>query len=185
MKKLAKNASPPARVRILTKIGFEQAHVIQDGIHHERQYDGERMKSPSKTPRPDGKFSVNYRYRYRKGFRHLSAGESEVFKATGSVGSRQLSTGKGFVAGELKPAVKIRRRIPVTAISRQLNDTGATKKSIDLLSVDCNRATVGPKTGHGNRIISYHNPTRRPFGISDRFAEWAGQLVMDDLTKGV
>lgn len=184
-KKLAKNASPGARTRILTKIGLEQVNVIRVGIERELQYDGRPMKSPSKTPRPDGKFALSYKWRYPPGYRQLTSGEGEQLKATGRVGGRSLGAGKSFAGGELHEVIKIRRRIRVTATSRQLNYTGGTKKSIDLLSADCNRSTVGPKTGHGNKVISYHNPTRRPFGISDKFAEWAQETVMDDLTKGL
>lgn len=185
LKKLAAKASPMARVRILTKIGMEQAAVLKRGIEAELSYDGAPMKSPSKKPRADGKFAESYKWRYREGFRHLDRGEAELFAATGRVGTRSMKIGRGFVRGELREAPKIRRRIPVTAGSKQLNDTGATKKSIDLLSVDCNRVTVGPNTGHGNLILSVHNPTRRPFGISDQFAKWAGETAAEDLTKGV
>jgi len=183
LKALAKNATPGARVRILTKIGLEQVRRIKNGIGNELQYDGLPMRSPSKRPRGDGKFAESYKWRYRPGYRHLDSEEAKVLAASGGtkVGRRRLSWGQSFSHGKLNLVIKIRRRIPVGPSARQLNDTGGTKKSIDILSVDCNRVTVGPNTGHGNLIISVHNPKRRPFGISKEMADWAQKTAADDL----
>lgn len=176
-KKLLGNISPAKRARILRGIAFELKEVLKLGLSKERTYDGYPMKSPSKRPRPDGKFAESYKWRYRPGFRHLTRGEAGT--------KRGLAAGKGFVGGGLQKTIKVRRRIPVTQSSKQLSDTGATKKSIDVLSADCNTSTVGAKTGHGNLILSVHNPTRRPFGISKKFADWAVKEAAKEILKGV
>ena len=183
--KLLRNVSPAKRAVILRTIAFELKEVLKVGLGRELTYDGEAMRSPSKKPRADGKFAESYKWRYRPGFRHLTGGEASLLGATGAVGRRGLAPGKSFAGGELKGAVKIRRRIPVDSSSKQLDDTGGTKKSIDVLSADCNTSTVGSKTGHGNLILSVHNPTRRPVGISDKFADWAVKRAAKDALEGV
>ena len=174
---LYRNSSEVSRFEILSHISNDLRNQSKKNISQEKQYDGKPMKSPAKETKYGGRFAKDYNWRYRKGFRHLGAEEKKRFKATGKVGGRQL---KGTERG-----TKIRRRIPVTAQSKQLQDTGATIKSIDILSINCNRGAVGPKTGHGKKILSFHEEARRPFGISDAFAEEAQSYAFKQLLKGV
>ncbi len=175
--RLYRNSSEVSRYRILSHVSNDLRNVTKRNIEAERQFDGKPMKSPANETKFGGRFAKSYKWRYRSGFRHLDAGEKKRFAATGKVGGRQL---RGTERG-----TKIRRRIPVTPSSKQLQDTGATIKSIDILSVNCNRGAVGPKTGHGKKILSYHEKTRRPFGISDKFAEKAQKYAFGELLKGV
>lgn len=185
MKKLAQNAAPAKRGAIMFAVGHELGKAIRLGIEAEKTYDGLPMLSPAKETKYNGRFSKDYNYYYPPGFRHLTPKEARVYKATGRVGTRKLGIGHGFVHGQKQEVTKIRRRIPITPSSKQLRRTGATIKSIDLISAGPDRAQVGPTTGHGNAIISYHNPTRRPFGISKEFADWANKYTASELVKGV
>lgn len=186
LKKLAKNARPSARAATLKILAWRLNREIRKTYSKEKTFDGKAMKSPASDTRLGGRFAATYLFRYPPtSFRHLSKAETRVFKATGRVGTRGLSGGRGFVGGKLKKAVKIRRRIPVTGASRQLQFSGATLKSLDILSAGPDTATVGPKNEHGNKILSYHNPTRRVMGISKKFATWAGETALERLTKGV
>jgi hypothetical protein len=176
---LIRNASCEQRHRVLATLGSRLSNEIKRTMADEKSYDGKPMRSPSKTPRPDGKFAESYKWRYREGY--VLAKKDTRQQITGT--TYRVRQKKGVATAKLYGLV--RRRVPVTATSKQLQDTGATIKSVDILSADCNRATVGPKTGHGQKIIGYHNDTRRPLGISDSFADRAAKYVFDELMKGV
>ena len=79
---------------------------------------------------------------------------------------------------------RVRRRKPVTCESRQLQNTGDFIKSIDILSADSKKVIVGMKTGHGNKIASFHAETRKPLGISKEDADKIKDIVFNDLMKG-
>ena len=177
-KKLLANASEAVKLQIMKELGFDLANEQKRNIEAEKQYDGKPMKSPAKQTKFGGRFSKDYNWRYREGFRHMTGEEKKQFGATGKVGG-----GRGLK--ETKRGTKVRRRIPVTAASKQLKDTGATIKSIDILSVTCNRAAIGPKTGHGRKVLSAHEKTRKPFGISKEWADKARKFAFDRLLKGV
>lgn len=179
LERLIANASCEKRHRILATGGSRLANRIKAGMAAEKNYDGAPMRSPSKNPRPDGKFAASYKWRYREGYVLAEKGTKQRIAAT----TFRIRRQKGAATAKLHGLV--RRRVPVTAASKQLQDTGATIKSIDILSADCNRARVGPKTGHGQRIVGYHNETRRPLGISDKFADEFARYVFEELTKGV
>ena len=175
---IAIKSSPAARALILKRRCNELKEELRSNIAEERQYDGAPMKSPSKDPRPDGKFAKSYKWRYLKSRRHLT-------KAEKASGRRKTSRSTSFVGGKATEVDKVRGRIAVDSASKQLNFTGDTRKSVDILSVSSNRGTVGPKTGHGRQILSWHNATRRPIGISDKFAEKAQKRSYDELLKGI
>ena len=185
---LIRNASCEQRHRVLATLGSRLSNEIKRTMADEKSYDGKPMRSPSKNPRPDGKFAASYKWRYRPGWRLLSEEEEvDIYNARVLRKKHQeiLTEHRKLKSGKIKTRKRVRRRIPVDETSKQLQDTGATIKSIDILSADCNRATVGPKTGHGQKIIGYHNDTRRPLGISDSFADRAAKYVFDELMKGV
>lgn len=177
-RKLALSVSPVQRAQALRMICNDLKEELRTNIADEKQYDGDPMKSPSKDPRPDGKFAKSYKWRYLKSYRHMTKGEKES-------GRRKTVRSTSFVKGKAVDADKVRGRVPVDSTSKQLNFTGDTRKSIDILSVSSNRGTVGPKTGHGRQILSWHNATRRPVGISKKFAGKAQKKAYDELLKGV
>ena len=166
IQKLAANASPERRKAILSTLASRLSNENKRSIAAEKQYDGAPMKSPAKETKFGGRFAKSYNWRYRPGY---------IFAPTTT---KQRVTMKG-------ERRKVRRRVPVTEDSKQLQDTGGTIKSIDILSASASRATVGPKTGHGQKILSVHSETRRPFGISDAFADKARKYAFDELMKGV
>ncbi len=177
----AENASPGNRKKILAYIADDLKWTVRGNIQAERTYEGDPMKSPASVTKYGGRFSINYNWRYLKSVRHLTTEERNQYKATGRVGGgggRQIIQGAGG-------APKVRGRVPVTEASKQLQHTGATIKSIDILSVNPNKAIVGPTTGHGRAILSIHNPTRRPAGISKEFAERSADYAFRELMKGV
>ena len=186
LKKALKNGGAASREATLKILAWQLKRELQNTYRKELTYDGKPMRSPATRTRLGGRFAASYLFRYPpKSFRHLSKAEKRTFKATGKVGTRGLTAGSGFVGGELKKVAKIRRRIPVTAASRQLQYTGATLKSLDILSAGPDTTRVGPKTSHGNKILSFHNPTRRVIGISKKYAGWAAKTALKRLTKGV
>ncbi len=178
LRKLGRAASPAAKRLILSRLCNDLKEEIRSNIANEKQYDGDPMKSPSKNPRADGKFSKDYKWRYLKSYRAQSAAEKKS-------GRRQTKASASFAGGKKLDVDKVRGRVAVDASSKQLNFTGDTRKSVDILSVSGNRGTVGPKTGHGRQILSWHNATRRPVGISKMFAEKAQKKAFRELMKGV
>lgn len=173
-KKLLSNASEASKLQIMKELGEDLVNEIKKGIEAERQFDGKPMKSPAKQTKFGGRFAKSYKYRYREGFRGMTSQEKKQFTATGKVGGGRGTRGS-----------KVRRRIPVTPQSKQLQDTGATIKSIDIISVTCNRAAVEPKTGHGRKVLGVHEKTRRPFGIGKKWADKARKFAFGRLLKGV
>ena len=163
---LARNASPATKKAILSTLASRLSNANKRNIADEKQYDGAPMKSQAKETKFGGRFAKDYNWRYRPGF--MLAPSSTKQRVSETTGRR-----------------KVHRRVAVTEASKQLQDTGATIKSIDILSVSKDRATVGPKTGHGELILSVHEKTRRPFGISDAFANDARKYAFDELMKGV
>lgn len=180
LKKLYKNSGPVARRQALSRIGNGLANRIREQMSKEQQYDGKPMKSPARKTKFGGRFSKDYNYRYRDGFRHLTSSERAEYRASGKVGG-----GAGRKTESRAKGVKVRRRIPVTPESKQLQDSGRTIGSIQLLTADANRVRVGPTNDHGNFIISVHNATRKPFGISKKAADEAAEIAIKSLMKGV
>ena len=180
-KALAANSTPAMKTRILTEVADDMKWTTRKNIQNELQYDGAPMKSPAKVTKFGDRFSIDYNWRYLKTIRHMDSKEKKQFKTTGRVGG---GAGRKIIKGETG-ADKVQGRVAVTAASKQLNFTGATIKSIDIISVSSNKAIVGPTTGHGRTILSIHNPTRRPAGISKAFAEKIAKMVLTRLTKGV
>ena len=178
MRDLAVKTSPAAKAMILKRRCNELKVELQDNIAGERQYDGDPMKSPSKDPRPDGKFAKSYKWRYLETRRHMTKSEAKS-------GRRKTYRSTSFVQGKATDVDKVQGRVPVDANSKQLNFSGDTRKGIDILSVSSNRGTVGPKTGHSRRILSFHNATRRPVGISNKFAEKAQKRSFSEMLKGI
>lgn len=166
LQKLIANSSPERKKAVLSQLASQLSNTNKRNVADEKQYDGAPMKSPAKETKFGGRFAKDYNWRYRPGYM-LSPGTTNQ-RVSEKAGRR-----------------KVRRRIAVTEKSKQLQDTGATIKSIDILSVSSERATVGPKTGHGELILSVHGETRKPFGISDAFADKARKFAFDELMKGV
>jgi hypothetical protein len=170
LKKLVANASDAQKKAILGVLANRLSNANKRSIAAEKQYDGAPMKSPAKERKFEDRFAKSYNWRYRPGYMMSPARTNQRIQ------SRQTLKGERRM---------VRRRVPVTETSKQLQDTGATIKSIDILSVDAHRARVGPKTGHGELILSVHEKTRRPFGISDGFAHEAREYAFEELMKGV
>lgn len=174
--KLLGNTSPQRRTEILGRIAFACATQQKKSIAAELQYDGQPMKSPAKETKFGGRFAKRYNWRYREGSRQLRRSETTAQRvhagiSGGKKGPREVLT--------------VRRRVAVTPASKQLQDTGATIKSIDILSVNAQVARVGPKTGHGQLILSVHDSTRHPLGMSNEFKEKARKTAMEEIWKGV
>jgi hypothetical protein len=91
----------------------------------------------------------------------------------------------GRFAASYKWRYRKKSRIPVDCSSKQLQDTGGLLRGIGIISVNADKAIVGGRTGHARAILSYHNPTRKPAGISKEFAKEAQKKAMQLLTKGV
>jgi len=180
LEQLYRNSSPAARLQVMKELGNDLRNTQKRSIADEKQYDGKPMRSPAKETKYGGRFAKDYNWRYRAGFRHLDKGERQRYEETGSVGGRQLAG-----RGKSRKTIKIRRRLPVTPASKQLQDTGGTIKSIDILSVNPDMARVGPKTAHGKKILSVHEKHRKPLGISKKWAEWAQKYAFNRLLKGV
>lgn len=192
LKKLSANTSPDMRRATLLYIGGELKNQLRDSISKELQYDGSPMRSPSARPRSDGKFAESYKWRYLPGYKGLDRVEKKALKAgtlrrkirrTTFVSFYDQST--GALGGKSGERLQVRRRIPVTGASKQLQFTGGFIKSIDILSGDSQKVSVGPKTGHGNAIASFHGETRRPLGISPKFADYAREIALRFIMKGV
>jgi hypothetical protein len=167
---LVANASPERKKAVLSILGSRLSNANKRSIAAEKQYDGAPMRSPAKQTKFGGRFSKKYNWRYRPGYMSAPSNTNQRIESRDSGrGARRM----------------VRRRVPVTEASKQLQDTGATIKSIDILSVSASRASVGPKTGHGQLILSVHEKTRRPFGISDTFAREAQEYAFEELMKGV
>ena len=177
---LYRNSSPAARLPVMKELGLDLANTNKRNIEKELQYDGKPMRSPAKETKYGGRFAKKYNWRYRAGFRHLDKGERQRYEETGSVGGRQLAG-----RGKSGMTIKIRRRLPVTPASKQLQDTGGTIKSIDILSANPDRTRVGPKTAHGKKILAVHERHRKPLGISKKWATWAQSYAFKRLLKGV
>jgi len=178
--RLYRNSSPAARLQVMKELGNDLRNTQKRSIADEKQFDGKPMKSPAKKTKYGGRFAEDYNWRYRAGFRHLNKEERQRYGETGAVGSRQLA-GRGK-AGK---TIKIRRRLPVTPASKQLQDTGGTIKSIDIKSVSPDKVQVGPKTAHGKKILAVHEKDRKPLGISKKWATWAQKFAFNRLLKGV
>lgn len=178
LENLAKNSSPWARQRTLWAVGDYLKRDKKNKILNELQYDGKPMKSPAKKTRLGGRFAASYKWRYEPGTRLAKGSELKLFKATGAIGTRKLKFDR-------KGRPRVRRRIAVTAASKQLNFTGDFRKSIDILSGDSSRVVVGAKTGHGNKILTFHGSTRKPLGISKEDADKAQSIALEELMKGV
>jgi len=178
---LIANSSPRMKTRILTEVADDLKWTIRKNIQDEKTYEGDPMKSPAKKTKFGGRFAESYKWRYLESVRNLDSREKRELKATGRVGG---GAGRRLITGA-SGATKVQGRVAVTEASKQLSFTGATIKSIDILSVSSNKAIVGPTTGHGRAILSIHNPTRRPAGISKEFAEKTAKKVFNRLMKGV
>jgi len=183
--RLYRNSSPAAKLQIMKELGNNLRNTQKRNIANELQYDGRPMKSPAKETKYDGRFAESYKWRYRVGFRQLTSEEKRHYEMTGRVGGARGYHTKGRRLKQMKRGVKVRRRIPVTPASKQLQDTGGTIKSIDILSADPNKTCVGPKTAHGKKILAVHEKTRKPFGISKKWATWAQGYAFNRLLKGV
>lgn len=175
---LARNSSSFGRLQTLRLVGNYFKNKTRDGIEKELQYDGKPMKSPAKKTRLGGRFAASYKYRYYPGTALAKGEELKRFKSSGRIGTRKLKIDSAGRA-------RVRRRKPVTSSSKQLNFTGLFRKSIDILSGDSKRIVVGSTTGHGNRILSFHNSTRKPLGISKQDAEEVQKIAYEELLKGV
>jgi hypothetical protein len=171
---LVRNTSPRRKAEILGRLAFACATQQKRSIAAELQYDGEPMKSPAKETKYGGRFAKRYNWRYRGGYalatEQKAAGRRDVKSFTGKSGKQRRM---------------VRRRIPVTPESKQLQDTGATIKSIDILSANAQVARVGPKTGHGQLILSVHDSTRHPLGMSEEWKQKARETAMAEIMKGV
>lgn len=183
---LVKNASPAQRESTLKKLANRLRNLLKLNLADEKNYDGSDMRSPAKETKFGGRFAKSYKWRYRPGFMLAT---KEVASTRRTVQESATIDKKGYA----RTRFRVRRRIEVTEDSKQLQDTGGLLKSIDILSVDCNRAAVGPKTGHGQKIAKVHQENedipeakrRKPIGISDEFADEAVKFAADDLMKGV
>jgi hypothetical protein len=174
--------SPGELRRILGHLGNDLVNVSKRNIAEERNYDGTPMRSPATERKFGDRFAKSYNWRYRPGYMLASArrakGRRDIISAS-TVDKR----------GRAKERLRVRRRKAVTESSKQLQDTGATIKSIDMLSLSSHKAVVGPKTGHGQKILEVHElrkkgPTRYPLGISQEWADKAALYASSELGKG-
>lgn len=177
-RKLAKNVSPYGRTKILRLVGHNKKNKTRSYILKELQYDGKRMKSPAAKTRLGGRFAASYKWRYYPGTALATGEELKAFKGTGRIGTRKLKTDKSGRA-------RVRRRKPVDSSSKQLNFTGDFRKSIDILSGDSRKVVIGSKTGHGNKILTFHGETRKPLGFSKEDADEAQEIALKEILKGV
>jgi hypothetical protein len=174
LNRLMQNASDVNRYKILSKLGNDLQNKSKMNIEVQVQFDGSPMKSPSKKPRPDGKFALSYKWRYREGYRIVSKKEKGKQRGIQNANDRLTA----------------RRRVPVDESSKQLWDTGATLRSIGIISVSPNKAMVGPRTGHGQLILSVHDKeapknTRTVLGMTEAWKDQARQYAINELMKGV
>lgn len=185
LKQILANTSPSRKAEILGRIAFSCANQQKKNIAAELQYDGQPMKSSAKETKFGGRFAKRYNWRYREGFRLADEEESYDYKNFGVIGGGRGREFKFRRTKKGKNRLMVRRRIPVTPASKQLQDTGATIKSIDILSVNAQVARVGPKTGHGQLILSVHDSTRHPLGMSDEWKNKAREEALKEIMKGV
>jgi hypothetical protein len=185
---LVRNTSPRRKAEILGRLAFACATQQKRSIAAELQYDGQPMKSPAKETKYGGRFAKRYNWRYREGYRLMTEEEKvDAYnaKVLGKNFQKIQHSSYRTKRGRVKFRHQVRRRIPVTPESKQLQDTGATIKSIDILSANAQVARVGPKTGHGQLILSVHDSTRHPLGMSEEWKQKAKETAMAEIMKGV
>ena len=186
--RILQNTSPARRMEILGHLAFSCVNQQKKSIAAELQYDGAPMKSPAKETKFGGRFAKSYNWRYREGYRLMTDEERvDAYNARVLGKNYQKIHRSTFIdkKGYAQFKERIRRRVPVTAASKQLQDTGATIKSIDILSINAQVARVGPKTGHGQLILSVHDSTRHPLGMSEEWKQRARETAMSEIMKGV